>query len=417
MVLIKFTCPKCSYVYTMNSAISEQVCPICGAPFFEEHIDDLPNLDVPNNLSSSEDTFEYAFKLLYFRSYERIKDFVPFLEEHYPSSYWTYMFSLIGETGIDFIFLLPKVEYELSEDEIKEDARTRFYHYARRKYSKAPQSTFNKIAGFYPDVPSNNRRKWNKARTKYEEKMEMVEGYYQISNLIRNKYLDKFEELAVTNDQKIINHNLKIWMNKVSHAQVDLKRYNQSIDSIVREDYERTPNPGNRPLFTGYMILYLLSFLTTVISVSHVVLSLINRSFISGTMSYVSAAIASALIIASTILLLSNLGWLRDRPVISVISLIAVVFICGSGITTAGLDVLINWYFIFSFVVSIALLFYISFKIVKYMPHNTQSVGTIIGDYEKLKNDSFEVNFVFVFKIYQGDDPEELVFSRGWLKE
>ena len=416
MALVKIICPKCQKVYTIDPSVTKQVCPICGAPLFEGSELDIPNLEEPKNISSLSDALNYGFKLLYFRSYDRLLKFSKIMLEKYPNNYWSVLFELIGKSNLDFIFLLPKIDYTLTDEEIKEDARSRYYHYARKKYQKSPQSTFNKIAGFYPDIPSNKRNKWNKARTKYEEKLEEVNRYVSLTNLIREEYLERLDSLAISDDQKHINHNIKVWMDQVSHAQIDLYRYNQSIDNYVKEDYEETPNPGNKPVFLGYLSLYIIAFLTFVLSAVQIILTIINKEWMSRPVLYIIASISTVLILSASTLFLINRQIFRRLPVIGVAIMVTLLAICGAGIATAGVNSIVSWFAIFSVVIALVALFYTSVKIVKNLPRKTEN-GTIIGDLAKLSDNSFEVTYVFAFKLYQGEELDEITFSEDWLYE
>ena len=415
MALVKIVCPKCQKTYTIDPNISKQMCPFCGAPLFEGDELDLPNLDTPDNINSLENALSYGFRLLYFRSYDRLFKLSQTMKELYPDNYWTVLFELIGKTGIDFIFLIPKIDYTLNDEEVKEDTRARFYHYARRKYQKSPQTTFNKIAGYYPDIPGKKRNQWNKAKTKYDEKLEKVEKYMVIASFIRADYLDRLDKLSLSDDQKRITHNIKVWLDQVTHAHIDLYRYNQSVDTYVKADYDKTPNPGNRPVFFGFLGLYLMALATLVLSVTQIVLTLINRSWVTTPILFAAAGLSTALIITSTLLFMINTNSFRRTPVISVIVSISLLAICGAGIATAWVKSPVSWFALFSAIIALVALFFCSVKLFKYLPNNPAKAGTVIGNYQKLANNSFEVTFVFAFKIYQGEELEETTFSQDWI--
>ena len=114
MALVKICCPKCSGIYTIDPNSKTQRCPICGAPLFEGDEVDIPDLSTPSDINSLSDALRHGFRLLYFRSYDRLYDFSKLMKESYPENYWTIMFELIGRIKIDLIFLLPKIEYSLS---------------------------------------------------------------------------------------------------------------------------------------------------------------------------------------------------------------------------------------------------------------------------------------------------------------
>ena len=417
MALIKFVCPKCSSVYTIDPNSKTQRCPICGAPLFEGEEVDIPDLSTPSDINSLSDALRHGFKLLYFRSYDRLYDFSQLMKESYPNNYWTVLFELIGKVKLDLVFLLPKIDYTLDNDEIKDDVKSRYYHFARKKYAKSPQSTFNKIAGYYPDIPGNNRKRWNKARTKYEEKLEMVESYSEIASLIRTEYMDKLDSIAESEEQKNINFNIKVWLDQIAHAKLDLFRYNQTANEFVKNDYDRTPNPGNKPVFLGYLVFYLLAFLTLVLSVTQIVLSIINPNLANNTaLSFVSVSVYAVIIILSGVLLLINRNMFRNHPVVSVFAVAILALISASGIATAGFKTRVNWFAIFAAVTSLVSLFYTSVKLIAYFPRKTNG-ATIIGDYQKLSTNTFDVTFVFTFKTYEGEAPKEITFSENWIHE
>ena len=414
MPLIKISCPNCRQTYTINPDSVYQVCPICHSSLYKEDELDIPDLSMPEDLDDLSSYVRYGFKLLYFRSYDRLKNLSEIMMVKYPEYYWSMMFELIGRTNIDFVFLLPKVEYELTKEELDEDARSRYYHYARKKYAQSPQMTFNRIAGYYPDLPGDNRKKWRKAKTKYDERVDVINKYFEISNLIRSEYLSKLDQYAETDDERKINHNLKIWISQIVHARSELFLYNESINNQVKKDYENTPNPGNKPLFASFSTLYIISFLVFVWSLSEIILGFTLPDGLNPVFSYVAASISSILILISVVLLTIKGPILKRLPVVSVILIVAATFICGSGIATAGIRTKLNWFSVFSIVIALISMFYAGYKMIKYFPHGSRDT-TIIGNFPKLANNSFDVQVEYEFKKFEGDEPEEIIFSKDWF--
>ncbi|MBR0295028.1 MAG: hypothetical protein IJQ67_03895 [Bacilli bacterium] len=415
MALTKIVCPKCEQIYTATADSKYLICPLCGAPLFEGEEIDLPDLSVPGDIDSLQSALRHAFRLLYFRSYNRLLEFTKLMKELYPENYWSVLFELIGRTEIDFIFLIPKVDYALDDEEVKEDARARYYHYVRKKYSQTTQLAFNKIAGYYPDIPGNNKKKWNKARTKYEEKVELINSYSKVASIIREEYLEKLDQYASDEDQKNITYNIKIWLNQVAHAEVDLYRYNQSVENHVKDDYDRTPNPGNRPVFIGYVVFYLISLLTFVLSMTQIILSILNVDMMSNLVFlYFSASIFTVLLLVSSLVLFAKQGLFKKHPILAVTGLTILFLVCVSGIVTAGIKMRINWFAIFAGAIALLVLFYTSVKLVKYFPRKSTN-DTIIGNFQKLSNNTFVIDYSFEFQPYQGEEPREIIFTEKWI--
>ena len=74
MPLIKISCPNCRQTYTINPDSVYQVCPICHSSLYKEDELDIPDLSMPEDLDDLSSYVRYGFKLLYFRSYDRLKN-------------------------------------------------------------------------------------------------------------------------------------------------------------------------------------------------------------------------------------------------------------------------------------------------------------------------------------------------------
>ncbi len=417
MSLLKTTCPKCGQSCVVDLDGIYQTCPVCGTSLVTPLEGELPPLVVPETLGSLEECLGLGFRFLYFRKYDLLGELADKMKPEYPDSYWTWMFLLISDVKIDVIFLLPKIEYELSEEEIHEDVTARFYHSARKKYSHIPQAQFNKIAGIYPDLPGETRGKWKKARTKYDEKLDEITSYCQIASKIRTIYLHELEIRAKTEDQIQINKNIKIWLDEVNHASIDLYAYDKAANEMVNEDNKNTPYPGNRPKFIIYITLYVMSLITFIFTMANIIISLVNGYSDTSYVAYIMAGIGTLLFVISLAYYLIGAKMFKRKPIISTIGVIAAVVVCASGMLSATADVAVNWYFIVLAAFSFICMLFATQRGIKYAPHKTNKNGTIIGDFNALANNAIEFDFHFDWNSYIGGERADIRYKEEWTKD
>ncbi len=415
MGMSKVTCPHCGKLLTIDPKSIYTKCPLCGGPLFETPVD-LPPLVVRYDIMALEDFLKDGFQFLYFRAYDKLFELSTLMLRLHPDNFFSYLFNLIGKTEIDFIFLVKDININLNEKEIEEDMRSRYYFYARKKYSKSPQNVFSKIAGHYPDLPGDKRGKWEKARTKYDENYELIKKYSKVSDMIHVEYMEQFERTAKSEDEKNILKNIQIWLDQVSHANLDLHRYNQEADEVVKQDYIATPFPGNKPKFSAYLTIYILALLTLIIGVTDIIISITNGSTIAGAYGYISVTIYNALLIAAVVVWIVNGSLFEEKPLLGVTAIVVTAIITASGYITADVKARISWFSIFATVIGIVLIALSIIKGMQYLPRSSKKSTTIIGDLPKLIDNSFEVNFSFEWKKYEGRHIQKIKFNEDWLK-
>ena len=415
MGMSKVTCPNCGKLLTVDPKSIYSKCPLCGAPIFDVPVD-LPPLVVRYDIRSLDEFLKDGFEFLYFRAYDKLFELSTLMLKLHPDNFYSYLFNLIGKTEIDFIFLIKDINVKLTDEEIEEDMRSRYYFYARKKYSKSPQNIFSKISGHYPDLPGDKRGKWEKARTKYDEYHETIKKYFKVSDMIHSEYMTHFNRTAKNEDELNILKNIQIWLDQVSHAHLDLQRYNQEADEVVKQDYIATPYPGNKPKFTAYLTIYILALITLILGVTDIVISIVNGSTLAGVYGYLSVSIYNALLISAAVVWIVNGSLFQDRPLLGVGAIVGSVILTASGFITANVKVRISWFSIFATVMAIALIAISIIKGMQYLPRSSRKCTTIIGDLPKLIDNSFEVNFSFEWKKYEGRHIQKIKFKEDWLR-
>ena len=415
MGMQKITCPNCGKILTVNPKSKYKKCPICGADLFEKPIN-LPPLVVRHDIYNLEDFLTDGFQFLYFKAYDKLFDLSLLMLKIHPDNFYSYLFNLIGKTEIDFIFLLKDLNMKLEPEEMDEDLRSRYYYYARKKYNKSPQKVFSRISSYYPDLPGDKRGKWEKARTKYDEYFETTKRYMKISDMIHIDYMENFNRTAKNEDEMNILKNIQIWLDQVSHAYLDLYRYDQKADEMVKQDFTATPFPGNKPKFSAYLMVYILSLLTLILGVSDIIVSIINGGAIGGLHGYLLTTIFNTLLISALILWFINGSMFENHPLLAVVLVILSILLVASGFLTVNVRARINFYSIFYIVLSLVMLLISIFKGIQYMPRPGLKTGTVIGDLQKLSNNSFEIKFDFDWKKYEGKHLAKIAFKEAWLR-
>lgn len=416
MSLTKTKCPKCHKTCVVDYEGIYQTCPFCGTSLINPLEEcDKPVLEMPQHFNSLKEYLETGFHFLYFNAYDLLSQLANSMLNEYSNNFWTYAFLLISDIKMDIIFSLPNIHYQLTKEEIDEDLRARYYHYARLKYSNISQSQYGKISGFYPDLPGESRGKWKKAHTKYEEYLDVINQYCEISSKIRSNYLIELEVTATSDEQKTIVKNLKLWLDEVNHASIDLYRYNKEADTKVRNDYYETPSPGNKPKFLLYVSIYFLAFASFVLSMADIIISIINGEGFVGNNGYIAASIATFLYLFSLFYYLIRSHMFRRAPIISVASIVASCIISASGILTAGQKVFINWYFVILAIVSFSVMVISVYKAVKYVPKNIHRKNTVISNFALLCDNSFTFTFDFSWNEYIGLERSQLTYSKEWI--
>ena len=416
MSLVKVICPKCGHTcgVDIDGKIFE-LCPICGHSVFTPVEGELPDLSMPSHFDNLEDFLRTGFRFLYFRCYDLLLELSQKMKIDYSDNYWTFIFQLIGDIKIDVIFALPELDYSLSEEEMKEDMEARYYHYARKKYHYIPQAQFSKISGHYADLPGITRGHWIKAKTKYEEKSEVIHKYCEIASKIKTEYLFELDSRVKTEDQRKITDNLKIWTQNVLKASSELYRYNQIAEQQVKTDFNKTPSPGNKFKFVVYLTLYILSMFVFVISMFDLIISIINGEGFSGTSAFLVAGGGTALYAIALVYYIVAGRLFKQRPILTSILVISSIFIMASGMITANSKAIVNWYFVVLITISIIVMVFAILKIIKYAPHNTSKHNTVIGDWNALVNKEIKFDFSFEWEENALDNLVEINYKEDWI--
>ena len=417
MPLISLTCPKCSHVATVNADIIYPVCPLCGASFSLDDVELPDDLVVNESYDSLEQYLSSGFRFLYFKAYDLLEEWSKKAKDEFKNDFWYIVLDLIGKIKMDVIFLLPEPEFVLSKVQMEHDAKTRIYHYARKKYASIELNEFQKILNFYPDQASEQQRKWKKASSRYDELKQQNSEYLKKCAIIKNEYLDRLKESASNDDQRAIVDNIQVWMNKVHHAAIELDRYDQNITNFVLDDYEKTPAPGNKGKFSLYLILYILSFFVFVISIVDLAISIYRQSGLVGPLSYVVSSASSLLITGGIVYYLTSTNLFRKHPIIAIALIILDVIVCASGIFTSEIQTIVKWFTIFSMAVSVIFLFWFTARLFKYFPRKRKNVNTIIGNFEQLTTDNFLVNYSFEWFEYSGNAVIDVHYKEEWSKQ
>ena len=400
MGLIKVICQNCGQPLTLEESLNVEICPVCGASLKHKENNEVTKEDSP---LSYDNCVNNALNGLKNNDFSDLLKALPLMKEQYPDSFFVDMFLLIEETRVDLIYHLPEIPLNATKEEIDEDLRSRYYFYARKKYHKLPQKSFNKIAGIYPDVPGETRGKWKRAITSLNNKEEAIKLYNLYADVIRNKYLEKLEGEASSKLEEDILYNLKVWLDRLSHSSIDFYAYGDKANEMVKEDFNKTPNPGNRTKFYSYMTVYLVSLFALIFNVVELIIEANQGSLFHGPMAYIFASISSLIYIFALITVIVAANMFQRFPILAIALVLLIGVICSGGIVTADLSGAF-WFNITTIVIAVASIIVTTYKMVYYAPHKTNKNNTIIGNFNALADNSFEINFDYSWSDYQGND-------------
>lgn len=426
MPLNSINCPHCGKPCNVDLSTSFHTCPFCGKPLFGEGVVEIPQAYInaiaalEKNKSTLTDYVKLGFLYRAAKDFNKMFDLGTEMKELFPHNFWTYCFLAIGETHFDLLAKLPEFDYKLTRNEINEDMKSRIYHYARNKYATVTSLLYSEIADKYPDTPGETRGKWHKCKTQYENKLNKIIIYKNNNMTIKNLYLRNMEIHATNEKEMSIVHNFKVWCDKVDFTFNELKRFERNSENFVKRDYEKTPNPGNKPIFFANLLLFGGSVLLFLVSVFEII-SIYVESINMPKPAIVGVSIASSVLFLTISLFYifkKNLLFNKKNPVLTAILCLIVGFIVTFGIISSfqPLEVL-GWYQIFTLIIAM-LSGVISFiKLLQNRPKNTYACGTYIGNFRALANDSFEINFSFNWKNFIGPNEFEVHSQEEYLKE
>lgn len=426
MPLNSINCPHCGRICNVDLSTSVHTCLYCGKPLFgEEIIKDIPSayLNAINALEANKtdvvDYIKLGFLYRTIKDYKSIYNLGLEMKGCFPYNFWTYLFLAIGETHFDLLSTLPEIDYKLTKEEINEDMKSRIYHYARNKYSTVTSMMYNEIADKYPDTPGETRGKWHKCKTQFENKLNKLLIFKKNNSIIKNLYLRNMEMYASNEKEMAIVHNFNVWSNRVDFAFDEIKRYERNSENFVIRDYEKTPDPGNKPnffmnisLFIGSLIVFLLSIFE-IISIYVQAINMPKPVII--TLSILSSILL--LIISIFFIFKKNLLFNKKNPVITFGLCMLVGFIVVFGIISSFQPLAFGWYQIFNLIISILGGVFSLYKAYKNQPRNTYINDTYIGNFKALANNSFQINFSFNWKNFVGAHEFPLHTQEQYLSE
>lgn len=329
------------------------------------------------------------------------------LIDKHSKCFWGYCFMSISETGINLTKPIQSVSYQLNNNDIQEDIKARIYYHARIKYFKAPTNKYEAICAFYPDVPGEKRNEWHRANTPYDKKLQRVLSLKKKYDFISTNYLHQMEIYSTSEKEVAIVHNFKLWGEYIEHALSGLNDYDKKAEAFVKEDFKKTPNPGNQKGFVVYTIFFALSLLLTLFSATRTIFSFslpLERwaDMIFSISSSVSLLGVSAMFISRS-KLFNKIHPILVSSLILLVVIVAVLNIV-STFTTNELDIYVS-----SFIGLIGLIggFFTAKKMRYYFPRNTYKCGSYIGNYKALCSNNFKVNFSYEWAHYlEGKEQE-----------
>lgn len=325
-----------------------------------------------------------------------------YILENYTKCFWGYCFKAIVETGIDISKPIDNLSYQLKNKDIQEDIKARLYFNARIKYVKAPASKYEAICGFYPDIPGERRNEWYRSKTAYDSKLNQMLVLQEKYKLIESKYLDQLRIYSVSEKEVAIVHNIELWGKYISHAIKSLQDYNDKAENFVKQDFKKTPNPGNKKGFIVYTIFLLLSILLALSGTTRSVLALIlqnqNNFAFNLTFSIISSVL---LILVSAMFIMRSKIFSKLNPIFASFLILLEVIVASLNIvsvfTRNELDVFVSF-----FISAVGIIGIIGslYKTRYYFPRNTYKCGSYIGNYKALCTNKFKVDFNYEWKPY-----------------
>ena len=287
----------------------------------------------------------------------------------------------------------------MAKNEVEDDMKSRYYHYARKKYNRIPQVSYNKIAGIYADIPGESRGKWKRTNTSFINKFNTISSFKDICDDIELNYLSDLKSKANEQYDKDIVSNLETWIIDVRNAYDEYKKYDDAANKTVIDDYNLTPNPGNSIKFSSYMFIYVLSFLGLSLNLFEMIVVLINKNSIAGVFSYLLAALSTLIYVAVNLIFAINLKLFKRASILMVSISVLSVVLCASYFASLSLTNSVGsiWFNITTIGLSLFSLVFVTFKLVVYFPRNTNKNGTIIGNFSSLVSGDFDVKFEYSF--------------------
>lgn len=398
----RIKCPTCGHMSNFKSDRKYGYCSHCGTRIFLDtpiNVTPTKTIDTPMTL---EEYISKGKELIKNNNHAKLKELAITMVGKWHHNFYPYCFLAISETGIDIIDDLPFNNHMMSKFEINDDIKSRIYHLARYKYVSSTQNVFNTLSKYYPDVPSTETQKaWRKAPTSYEERLLTLSKYKSAINVIEEKYLQNMRELAKNDEEYAILSGYLKWVQNVEDGLKELQKYNEKANEFVQEDFKNTPRPGNKIVFSLYLIFAVLSLSLLFLSTSSLVLGFVLG--FSSIFSKIGFFVCASFIAGITLYFIFRKKLFSSGHVISalmiLIASIIVITLGATGTLNPQPDnVLIIFFFITSIVVStlgsiISIIIACNNRIV-----DTQKNKTYIGNLEALLTNNFNVDFNYKFE-------------------
>lgn len=353
------------------------------------------------NSVDSIDIIERGKKLVLEGDFFNLSNLAKEMFESKTSDFYSSYFYIVSLLKFDFVNNDKLPRYILNKNEIEDDIKSRIYHAARNKYYSISDTSFENLSQYYPDVAGNKRNTWHKARTKYDDNKDQINCMFKTIKNECDPYIIKMKETAEGEEENLIINKLTFFINYISFAQFELNRYNTDANTFVKNDYDKTPNPGNKPKFIMFLTLIILSFFLFSISMSLILFISIKGYYIfneSLEIRIVATILTSFFLIVMSLyfIIKSDLFSMRKPIIPTAISLLTFLLVLSGILTLFSNELFLEiWYSIVGAIISLISFVYCLVMMIKNKPSNTYNCGTYIGNYKALINNSFKVDFPF----------------------
>lgn len=355
---------------------------------------------------SKDNYFNEALSLLKEEEFRMLEKIGREMIAAYPDDFYSYAFFAMGNIGFDLIAGKEVPNYYINHNDIELDMKGRVYFWARKKYALASNRILGPLCDYYPNDVDFQTRRPRRMRSNYDKKIHELLIIYNRGRDKKTYLTKKMKELAKDdNEKKILNNYILYWDN-IDESYKEMGRYHVEAKEFVKNDFDRTPSPGNLKGF-------ILSLLMLIFSSTSVVMSVIEIIFMiqSGFKVLSSFGSATALVVAISMLIITIM-FVVSSPVLNRgahnvakgIIICSVVGIAASGISTCYVSLVRQtsclggiWFFVLGILFGLLLGVYSLIFLLKYFPHNTLKNKTIIGDYKSLMRNKFSVDFPFEF--------------------
>ena len=389
------TCPYCKQSIEIDETLNVNKCSFCGAiiesKFFEED-------------ESYHDMYSQAVSFLEKKQFDLLLDLTNAMLKRWPFNFYSNLFYLCAKTQLDLTKPLPYITYKLSSEEMEEDLKARIYYFARIKYQKSSQTIYNAISSYYPDVADKNSDTgWSKTKTSFDCKLENINMYLTKLNLVAQN-ISNLKTYAKKDSQISIIEKIYKWGDYLLKAKKELLRYDDYASTLVKNDFDNTPNPGHLPYASLYMGLFIFSLILLLVTLVEIVIGFSLGNFYNlfsqiGSI-FISAYMITMVIYFTIKLKLFSLG---RHPIIGctlygfTIAL-SIVGITSCFINNTSMNNLIITYF---FLTLIALIYSSTTAIIKwnkYRSRKNKKSSTYIGNLQALERNNFIIDFDFKFE-------------------